>query len=215
MNAADAQGLFRKLPEPGSRGNEARVASAPMTASLPWRLLLLLGFACVPVVANCFAAEKSAQNKMELTSTAFTEGSPIPIKHTCDAENVSPALKWSGAPAEAKSLVLIAADPDAPVGTWVHWVLYGLPATANELAENAPQSQYLPGGARQGLNDFRKLGYGGPCPPAGNAHRYFFKLYALDTALDLKPGATKKEVEHAMEKHILAQAQLMGTYKRR
>jgi Raf kinase inhibitor-like YbhB/YbcL family protein len=152
---------------------------------------------------------------MQLTSTAFTEGAPIPVKHTCDAADVSPALNWSGVPAEARSLALIADDPDAPVGTWVHWVLYGLPASANGLAEDTPKSQYIPGGARQGLNDFRKLGYGGPCPPPGNAHRYLFKLYALDTVLELKPGATRKEVERAMEKHILAQAQLMGTYKRK
>ena len=152
---------------------------------------------------------------MQLTSTAFKEGESIPAKYTCDEGNVSPALKWSGVPAGAKSLVLIADDPDAPVGTWVHWVLYDLPAGTSELAEDTPKSQYLAGGAKQGLNDFQRLGYGGPCPPPGKPHRYFFKLYALDTALELKPGATKKEVERAMEKHILAQAQLMGTYKRK
>jgi Raf kinase inhibitor-like YbhB/YbcL family protein len=118
-------------------------------------------------------------------------------------------------PAEAKSVALIADDPDAPMGTWVHWVLYDLPATTTELAEGVAKSQYLPGGAKQGLNDFRHLGYGGPCPPHGKPHRYFFKLYALDTLLDLKPGATKREVEGAMAKHILAQGQLMGTYQRR
>ena len=152
---------------------------------------------------------------MQLTSTAFKEGESIPSRFTCDESNVSPALKWSGVPAGAKSLVLIADDPDAPVGTWVHWVLYDLPAGTSELAEDTPKSQYLAGGAKQGLNDFQRLGYGGPCPPPGKPHRYFFKLYALDTALELKPGATKKEVERAMEKHILAQAQLMGTYKRK
>lgn len=152
---------------------------------------------------------------MQLTSTAFTEGSPIPAQHTCDGTNSSPPLKWSGVPAEAKSLALIADDPDAPMGTWVHWVVYDLPPTTTELAEGVAKSQFIPGGAKQGLNDFRHLGYGGPCPPPGKAHRYFFKLYALDTQLELKPGATKKEVEGAMAKHILAEGHLLGTYKRR
>ncbi len=151
---------------------------------------------------------------MQLTSSAFTAGGPIPAKHTGDGKNVSPPLKWSGVPEGAKALVLIVDDPDAPAGTWVHWVLYGLPPTATELAEETPQSQFTSTGARQGLNDFRRLGYGGPCPPPGKPHRYFFRLYALDTVLDLEPGFTKRDVERAMEKHILAQAQLMGTYKR-
>jgi Raf kinase inhibitor-like YbhB/YbcL family protein len=163
---------------------------------------------------NSTAAATTEKKPMQLTSSAFTEGGPIPAKYTCDGKNVSPPLKWSGVPENAKALALIVDDPDAPSGTWVHWVLYGLPPTATELAEDTPQSQYTPAGARHGLNDFRRLGYGGPCPPPGKPHRYFFKLYALDAALDLKPGLTKKDVERAMEKHILAQAQLMGTYKR-
>jgi Raf kinase inhibitor-like YbhB/YbcL family protein len=160
-------------------------------------------------------AGKAGKDRMQLTSTAFTEGEAIPAKYTCDATNVSPPLKWSGVPAGAKSLVMIADDPDAPVGVWVHWVLYDLPPTTTELAEAMPKSQYLPNGAKQGLNDFRHLGYGGPCPPPGKPHRYFFKLYALDVSLDLNPGLTKKEIEHAMERHILAQGQLMGTYQRK
>ncbi len=153
---------------------------------------------------------------MQLTSTAFSEGGPIPAKHTCDQKDVSPALKWTGVPAGTRSLVLIVDDPDAPVGTWVHWVLYDLPGTATELAEGTPKTPTLANGARQGQNDFKRPGYGGPCPPPGKPHRYFFKLYALDAPIDLKPGATKKEVERAMgQKKILAQAQLMGTYQRR
>ncbi len=152
---------------------------------------------------------------MHLTSTALSEGQPIPAKYTCDEKDVSPPLKWSGVPAETKSLALIADDPDAPVGIWVHWVLFDIPPTVTELPEDLPKSQYVLGGARQGLNDFRRLGYGGPCPPPGKPHRYFFKLYALDTSLQLKPGSSKKEVEQAMQKHVLAEAQLMGTYKRR
>ena len=152
---------------------------------------------------------------LQITCTAFVNGKPIPEKHTCDGGDVSPPLQWSNAPASTKSFVLIADDPDAPVGTWVHWVLYDLPSTTTALAENTPKTQFLPGGAKQGLNDFRRLGYGGPCPPPGKPHRYFFKLYALDTLLDLKPGATKKDVEAAMKGHVLAEAQLMGTYQRR
>ena len=152
---------------------------------------------------------------MQLSSPAFSEGSAIPAKYTCDEKNLSPPLKWSGVPAEAKSLALIADDPDAPAGTWVHWVVFDLPISSSDLAESEPKSQHLQGGATQGLNDFKHLGYGGPCPPAGNPHRYFFKLYALDKKLDLKPGVTKKDVEHAMETHIVAKAQLMGTYQRK
>ena len=168
----------------------------------------------LPVLSS-MAAERAGKDQMQLTSTAFTEGTAIPAKYTCDAKNVSPALKWSGVPAGAKSLALVVDDPDAPVGTWVHWVLYDLHATTSELAEDVPHSQLLANGAKQGLNDFRRIGYGGPCPPPGKPHRYFFKLYALDVLLDLKPGLTKKDLEHAMEKHILAHAQLMGTYQRK
>jgi|ERR1041385_1889754 Raf kinase inhibitor-like YbhB/YbcL family protein len=175
----------------------------------------LFALAWVLIMAACTAGEPAKPGKMEVTSTAFTEGGPIPGKHTCDGKNVSVPLKWTGVPPEAKSLVLIADDPDAPVGTWVHWVLYDLPPTTSELPEDVPKTQFIPLGGKQGINDFKHLGYGGPCPPAGKAHRYFFKLYALDTALDLKPGATRKDVELAMGKHILAQGQLMGTYKRK
>jgi Raf kinase inhibitor-like YbhB/YbcL family protein len=166
-------------------------------------------------VVGCSAADKAGKGTMQLTSSAFSEGAAIPAKHTCDSKNVSPPLKWSGVPPGTKSLALIVDDPDAPMGTWVHWVLYDLAPTTSELPEDMPKSQFVAGGARQGLNDFRHLGYGGPCPPPGKPHRYFFKLYALDTVLDLKPGATKKQVETAMEKHILAEGQLMGTYQRK
>ena len=172
-------------------------------------------FALGLAVLHSLAAERAGKDHMQLTSTAFTEGAAIPAKYTCDATNASPPLKWSGVPAAAKSLALIVDDPDAPSGTWVHWVLYDLPAAASELAEDEPKSQYIAAGAKQGLNDFRHLGYGGPCPPHGKPHRYFFKLYALGTLLDLKPGLTKKDIERAMEKHILAQGQLIGTYQRK
>ncbi len=152
---------------------------------------------------------------LQITSTAFSEGQAIPEKYTCQGRDLSPPLKWTGAPPDTRSFALIADDPDAPIGTWVHWVLYDLPASATELAEDTPKSATLPGGAKQGLNDFRRLGYGGPCPPSGKPHRYFFKLYALDTLPGLKAGATKKDVERAMENHILGQAQLVGIYQRK
>jgi len=159
--------------------------------------------------------EEGAAMTVQLTSTAFTEGSSMPAKYTCDGEDVSPPLKWSNVPAGTKSLALISDDPDAPVGTWVHWVIYGIPPDVTELQEGIPKSEVLTTGAKQGISDFKRIGYGGPCPPPGGPHRYFFKLYALDAELDLKPGAAKRDLLHAMEGHILAQGQLIGTYKRR
>jgi len=150
-----------------------------------------------------------------LTSAAFRDGAGIPVKYTCDGVDVSPPLSWSGAPAGTGGFALIVDDPDAPAGTWVHWVLYNLPAAVFELPENIAKVESLDlGGARQGRNDFRRPGYGGPCPPPGPAHRYFFKLYALAAPLTLKAGAQKRDVEAAMEGHVLATAQLMGTYGR-
>lgn len=150
---------------------------------------------------------------MTLESSAFAAGQPIPQKFTCEGADVSPPLRWSDPPAGANNFALIADDPDAPAGTWVHWVLYNLPAETRSLPEGVPKSAAAAGGA-QGQNDFRKTGYGGPCPPPGKPHRYFFKLYALGAALALPAGAQKKDVERAIGGHILAQAELMGTYQR-
>jgi Raf kinase inhibitor-like YbhB/YbcL family protein len=152
---------------------------------------------------------------MKVTSSAFQAGQAIPAKYTCEGADISPPLEWSGVPAAAKSLALICDDPDAPGGTWVHWVLYDLPVTATDLAERVPPAESLPFGAQQGINGFRRVGYGGPCPPPGKPHRYYFKLYALDVDLVLKPRTTKQELLRAMDGHILAEAQLMGTYQRR
>ena len=148
-----------------------------------------------------------------IASSGFTEGGMIPKKFTCDAEDISPDLKWSGVPKEAKSLALICDDPDAPVGTWVHWVLFNIPADVSSLSAGVAPDPVLKNGAQHGKNDFRKLGYGGPCPPGGT-HRYFFKIYALDTLLSLESGSTKSQLLAAMKGHILAEAQLMGKYKR-
>ncbi|RLE00677.1 MAG: YbhB/YbcL family Raf kinase inhibitor-like protein [Candidatus Aminicenantes bacterium] len=148
-----------------------------------------------------------------LKSAAFSEGGWIPEKYTCDGDNVSPPLEWSGLPAGTASLALICDDPDAPMGTWVHWVVFNIPPETDGLPENVPPERELKQGGLQGINDFRKIGYGGPCPPGGT-HRYFFKLYALDCRLDLPAGITKAQLMAAMEGHILDQAVLMGRYSR-
>ena len=167
-----------------------------------------------PEISQSSASNPSPQNAgLKLTSSAFKEGEGIPRGYTCDGANVSPSLEWAGVPKSAKTMAIIADDPDAPAGTWVHWVLYNLPADGLGLIENTPQTETLRGGGVQGKNDFGKVGYGGPCPPSGT-HRYFFKFYAIDSELPLQPGATKAEVEKAMEGHIVGQAQLMGTYHR-
>jgi len=150
---------------------------------------------------------------ISITSMAFEEGGMIPRKYTCDGADVSPPLAWTGVSEGAKTIALISDDPDAPVGTWVHWVLFNLPAAEKGLPEAVPPDKELKNGAKQGRNDFRRIGYGGPCPPGGT-HRYFFKLYALDIVLNLPVGATKAELLKAMEGHILAQGQLMGKYRR-
>lgn len=152
---------------------------------------------------------------IQITSTAFAGGQPIPEKYTCAGPDVSPPLQWTNAPAGVKSFALIADDPDAPMGTWVHWVIYHVPPTTTALAENTPPAPELPDGSRQGINDFRQVGYGGPCPPPGKPHRYYFKLYALDRVLDLQPGATRKDIETAMRGHVLAEGHLIGTYQRK
>jgi len=173
----------------------------------------LLGGAALVVGAD--KPQPSRIMNLPLTSTAFAEGQPIPRKYTGEGSDISPPLAWTNVPANTRSLALIADDPDAPVGTWVHWVLYDLPPTMTALPEDMAKTQYVLGNAKQGINDFRRLGYGGPHPPPGKPHRYFFKLYALDKMLDLKPGATKQDVEAAMNGHVLAEGQLMGTYRRR
>ena len=151
--------------------------------------------------------------EITVTSPAFEEGSMILAKYTCDGEDISPPLQFDGIPEGTKSIALISDDPDAPMGTWVHWVLFNLPAETRELEENIPADKILPNGAKHGITDFRRLGYGGPCPPSGT-HRYFFKVYALDSVLDLSAGATKEQLVTASQGHILAQGQLMGKYKR-
>jgi Raf kinase inhibitor-like YbhB/YbcL family protein len=149
-----------------------------------------------------------------LKSTAFAPGAEIPKKHSCEAADVSPALEWSGTPARTVSFALIMDDPDAPAGTWVHWVLWNLPASAHELPEAVAKQDQLVDGTRQGRNSSRKIGYNGPCPPPGKPHRYFFRLYALDAKLELAPDASSADLQRAMKGHVMGQAEYMGTYRR-
>jgi Raf kinase inhibitor-like YbhB/YbcL family protein len=182
---------------------------------------VLLCLACAGFVVGCKpAAQANSQTEgasgmqIQLSSTAFKEGEAIPVTYTCDGENISPPLSWAGVPQSAKSLALIVDDPDAPAGTWVHWVVFNISPTLGSLSEGASSSGSQDSFGTPGVSSFRKSGYGGPCPPKGKPHRYFFKLYALDIRLGLKFGASKTDIEKAMQGHILAQGQLMGTYGR-
>ena len=154
------------------------------------------------------------ESKLRVESAAFSQGEPIPGKYTADGPNISPALSWSGSPPGARSLALVCEDPDAPRGTWIHWVLYDIPPSVTSLPEAVPSREKVPGLGTHGKNDFGSPGYGGPAPPSGT-HRYFFRLYALDRSLSLAAGATARELRRAMEGHVLAQGELMGTYSRR
>jgi len=179
---------------------------------------LLVSLACLCLFKGtigevCAKTKGGTDMAITITSAAFTEGGMIPGEYTCDGRDISPALAWTGVPEGTKSLALICDDPDAPVGMWVHWVLFNLPATTTGLPRGIPGDKVLENGARHGINDFRRFGYGGPCPPGGT-HRYYFKLYALDTVLTQEPGLTKAELLKAIKGHILAEGRLMGRYKR-
>lgn len=150
---------------------------------------------------------------MTVASSAFSQGQPIPSRFSCDGDDISPALEWSGAPDGTESFAVIMDDPDAPGGMFVHWVYFNIPPTVSSLPEAVEAAENPAPGGSQGTNGFRRIGYGGPCPPR-DTHRYFFKLYALDAMLDIEPGSTKKQFLAAAEPHILAGTELMGTYSR-
>lgn len=181
--------------------------SKNLLASVLFLILILMVPACSPDIGQ-EVQERRGEMEIRLISSAFAEGEMIPEKYTCDAENVSPPLSWSEIPEGTESLALIVDDPDAPAGTWVHWVLYNIPTDQNGLSEGEE------GVGIEGKNNFGNLGYGGPCPPKGPAHRYFFKIYALAAVLALDPGETKENLERAMGAHVLAQGQLIGKYQR-
>lgn len=184
-----------------------------MITKVKWMVALLIA------VVGCNKSSEEPQSgdramSLEVTSTVFEQGKAIPKQYTGDGADQSPPLRWSEPPAETKSIALICDDPDAPHGTWVHWVLYNLPSETQDLDEGIPTADTLPSGAKQGKNDFGNIGYGGPAPPKGKPHRYFFKVYALSGEVGLAPGATKAELVEAMKGHILAEGELMGTYQR-
>jgi len=168
----------------------------------------------VLVAAALWLATPGGAMAFMLSSPAFEPGKPIPKQYSCEGRDVSPPLRWNDVPANAKALALVCEDPDAPAGTWIHWVIYDIPAATIELREGVPPDENLSGGARQGLNDFRKVGYGGPCPPPGKPHHYVFKLYALDAPTGLEPRATKNDLLKAVKGHVLADAQVTGTYQK-
>ncbi len=180
---------------------------------------IIVGFIFFYLIAfghNLICAEDESASVQTLTvqSKAFHQNHKIPSRFTCDGDDVSPDLAWSNVPKGTESYVVIVDDPDAPKGTWVHWVVYNIPLPVTNLPQGLPHEEMLANGELQGMTDFGRVGYGGPCPPSGT-HRYFFKVYALDTMLDFKAGASKSEVEAAMTGHILAQGELMGKYQRK
>jgi len=180
-------------------------------------LLLMVPFLVVLLLAGCESREqplKEGEMVLTVSSKVFQEGGKIPAKYTCDGQDVSPPLAWSEPPVGTESFALIMNDPDAPGGVFTHWVLFNIPSDNRQLPEAVPTQAKLPSGALQGKNNFGRIGYGGPCPPPGRPHRYQFIIYALDQPLDLTAGASEKQVLDAMERHILAQGQLTGTYQR-
>jgi Raf kinase inhibitor-like YbhB/YbcL family protein len=176
--------------------------------------LMCAAFAAALATTGSLMTPPDAHKKMSLSSTAFKDGQTIPADYTCDGKNISPQLHWTGAPANTQSLILIVDDPDAPTGVWTHWIAFNLSTDTSELAEDFAKSPET-SATKQGTNDFKKIGYGGPCPPLGKPHRYFFRIFALDTMLNLPSGATRKEVDAAMAKHVLAIGQLMGSYQKK
>jgi Raf kinase inhibitor-like YbhB/YbcL family protein len=189
-------------------------AEIHMTQLYPRVALWCIAALTVLVFGACTSGSKEAESPMtiQLTSDAFSDGQPIPPEYTCTGSNASLSLKWSGAPAVAKSFVVICEDKDAPSG-FIHWVVYDIPVSATGLPKQLPTDQSLDNGAKQGMNDYDRIGYAGPCPPVGT-HRYVFHVYAADILPDVIAPATGNDVDKAIKGHILAQGQLIGTYKR-
>jgi len=169
---------------------------------------------CVTMLVTVSAPSNGSPMKFALTSPAFTDGGTIPTQYTCTGADISPPLQWTNQPAGTRSFALVVDDPDAPGGTWVHWVMYNIPENVQETPEALLKQDQVAKGGVQGVNDFKKVGYGGPCPPPGSPHRYYFRLYALDTVLNLKPRATKAQLLEATQRHILGEATLMGRFGR-
>lgn len=184
----------------------------------PILLISLLPVSSIPELGfkaeTGISSERGGTVAFALQTSAFSPGGTIPKKYTCDASDVSPELTWTSAPAGTQAFALIVDDPDAPAGTWTHWIAWDIPSSVTKLAEGTPKNETLTDGTRQGKNDFKKVGYNGPCPPPGTPHRYFFRLYALGAKLDVKTGASRSELESAMKGHVVGQAEMMGKYGR-
>jgi Raf kinase inhibitor-like YbhB/YbcL family protein len=193
-----------------SRHESLLVLLHRMFTMLPPLIMVVLALVAPAEVRG----QKAAASKIELKTTSFTPAGFIPKRFTCEAADVSPALAWTDPPLGTQSFAIIEDDPDAPSGTFVHWVVYDLPAAYRKLPEALSGNDQMPGGVRQGTNDFSRTGYSGPCPPPGRPHRYFIRLYAVDATLNLRPAASRKELDAAMQGHILAQAELMGRFQR-
>ena len=205
----------RQVREPGPwRGAVCKLLPS-LAIALRASTLLLIGLQLIVTSGPGAVAQAGGKTMpLKLSSPSFSNGGDIAKKFTCDGADVSPQLSWTEPPGGTKALALLSDDPDAPVGNWSHWVLWNLPAESRGLAEGLSKVARLPDGSQQGTNDFRRTGYNGPCPPPGKPHRYYFKLFALDRELDLKPGAGKRELEAAMKGHILEQTEWMGRYGR-
>ena len=187
--------------------------SKPLLMFSVFAALMLVQFS----LSKVYPQKKLRGKKMEikLYSNAFKEGELIPVKYTCQGANISPELHWNNVPKDVKSFALIVEDPDAPGGDFVHWIIYNIPGNTNELHEDITPSRNIPDEVMLGTNSFGKIGYGGPCPPSGKPHRYYFRIYALDTILhQMESGATKQQLLKVMEKHIIGEGFLMGKYQR-
>jgi Raf kinase inhibitor-like YbhB/YbcL family protein len=216
MKLATATDLLNEKPS-GCRINTGFQVRAGACALLVACLVTGLsgcGAGATPTAGPASSSPLPTNSNFTITSPEFASGKPVPRKYTCDGGDSSPPLRWGEPPAGTRSLALIVDDPDAPGGTWVHWVLYNLPVTTRSLPEAVAQDPNGPDGSRQGRNSFGRSGYGGPCPPGGSTHHYFFRLYALDTEANPPAEATADQLQSAMDKHILAYAELVGTYSK-
>jgi hypothetical protein len=205
-----------------SRSSSAIFQTA-LAASICLRLVMVIIAAMGPFTTQAQKSQTPEQKTKQqmaapagflLSSPAFMNGDNIPARFTCDGPNISPLLAWTAPPAGTQTFVLIMDDPDAPRHVWVHWLVYDIPAEVSGLPDNVPSKPELETGARQGTNDFHEQGYGGPCPPKNATHRYYFRLYALDTRLGVMPGGMRADIERTMQGHILAEVELMGRYAR-
>jgi Raf kinase inhibitor-like YbhB/YbcL family protein len=191
-----------------------RTPVALFAASLALASAAIAAGAAIIVARPAYNPGERHTMSFVLETKAFPKGGEIPARYTCSGDDLSPALSWSGVPQNTKSFALIVDDPDAPSGTFTHWLVYDLPAATHHLPESVSRTDDQSGGGRQGRNDFGRVGYGGPCPPPGKAHRYFFRLYALNAPLSLPAGASRQALEAAMRGHVIAQAELMGKFAR-